>query len=502
MITRRFFIGGAASAFALGPKYIFADAVASNERPQLSFGVISDVHFAMAKGGKEFLSCYTSDVFRSTLTRFRDAGADAVVIAGDIAHSGLASEMAEAARAWFDIFPDDRAPGGGKVERIFVTGNHENGLSRAKRVYPDGKGVWNASALKYEDGPLAADYHKWWDRIWHEEWKNSFVKEVKGYRFAGFNWVVGDCRGKNEKFNPEIADWYAKNSKTIDPNMPFFHIQHPHPKGTVHGDTVWGQDEGLSTAALMAHSNAIAFSGHSHTSITDERSIWQGGFTSIGCGTLRNVSVKMPGCSKLPRGAENASTPRDQPPEIEAGKAMTIPNLFECKQEQFVQVFKDHIRISRREANSGESYGSDVLLPLPSAERRPFDFKMRYAESMAPEFPAGAELRLRRKKGHVRGTAEARNRKVAVWEISIPRADAVRNVRAAAYKIEIHEVDGEKLELEVFDEGFRFPVNSDKAKMSAVCLVDASRIKAKKFSVSVRAISCWGKYSSPITAKV
>ena len=494
MITRRFFIGGAASAFALGPKYIFADAVASNERPQLSFGVISDVHFAMAKGGNSYLSCYTSDVFRSTLTRFRDAGADAVVIAGDIAHSGLGVELAEAMRVWHEIFPGGLGLDGKKVERIWVTGNHENGLSRAKRVFTDEKVI--------RENVLALDYQKWWDRIFHEEWKTSFMKEVRGYKFVGFNWVVGDCRGKNEKFNPEIADWYAKNSKTIAPNMPFFHIQHPHPKGTVHGDTVWGQDEGLSTAALMAHPNAIAFSGHSHTSITDERSIWQGGFTSIGCGTLRNVSVKMPGCSKLPRGAENASTPRDQPPEIEAGKAMTIPNLFECKQEQFVQVFKDHIRISRREANSGESYGSDVLLPLPSAERRPFDFKMRYAESMAPEFPAGAELRLRRKKGHVRGTAAARNRKVAVWEISIPRADAVRNVRAAAYKIEIHEEGGEKLELEVFDEGFRFPVNSDKAKMSAVCLVDASRIKAKKFSVSVRAISCWGKYSAPITAKV
>jgi hypothetical protein len=284
--------------------------------------------------------------------------------------------------------------------------------------------------------------------------------------------------------------------------MPFFHIQHPHPKGTVHGDEVWGQDAGTSTKALMAHPNAIAFSGHSHTSLTDERSIWQGGFTSIGCGTLRNVSIKMPGCSKLPRGAENASTPRDQPPEIEAGKAMTIPNRFECKQEQFVRVFKDHIRISRREANSGESYGEDVVIPLPSAERRPFDFKMRCAESMAPEFPAGASLKLRRKKGRVRGTAEERNRKVKVWEIAIPRADAVRNVRAAAYRIEIVEDGGGKTELEVFDESFRFPSGSAKGKASAVCLVDASRIKAEHFSVSVRALSCWGKCSAPITAEV
>ena len=99
MITRRFFIGGAASLFASGPKRIFADAGAKvSGRPDLVFGVISDVHFALAKGGKSYLSCYTGDVFRKTLSRFRDAGADAVVIAGDIAHSALASEMSEAAR--------------------------------------------------------------------------------------------------------------------------------------------------------------------------------------------------------------------------------------------------------------------------------------------------------------------------------------------------------------------------------------------------------------------
>ena len=503
MITRRFFIGGAFSALALGPKRIFAEAMSEGSgRPDLVFGVISDVHFALAKGGKSYLSCYTGDVFRKTLARFRDAGVDAVVIAGDIAHSGLASEMAEAARVWFEIFPGDRAPDGRKVERIFVTGNHENGIARAKRVYPDGKGIWEPELLRCEDGPLAADYRKWWDRIWHEEWKNSFVKEVKGYRFAGFNWVVGDCRGREEKFNPEIADWYAANGRSFDPSRPFFHIQHPHPKGTVHGNLVWGQDDGISTKALMAHPNAIAFSGHSHTSLTDERSVWQGGFTSIGCGTLRNVSIKVPGCGSLPYSSENDYTPVGQPPEIEAGKAMTVPDLFACKQEQLVRVYGDHIRLSRREANSGESYGDDILLPLPAAERRPFDFKMREAQAMAPEFPAGAKLRIRRKDGRVRGTAEERNRKVKVWEIAIPRADAVRNVRAAAYQVEINGDDGSKLELEVFDESFRFPANGARGKASAVCLVDCARIPAKSFSVCVRAVSCWGRRSASITGKV
>ena len=496
MITRRFFIGGAASCLALGPSRIFASdgAVLPKKRPELQFGVVSDVHIALAKGGKSINKTYETDTFKATLRRFRDAGVDAVVIAGDIAHHGLGPELAAVGRAWYEIFPDDRAPDGRRVERIFVTGNHDNGKGRAKRIFSDKKDI--------QANLLALDYQKWWDEVFHEEWKPSFMKTVKGYSFAGFNWMIGDCRGKEERFNDEIADWYAKNGGSLDPSRPFFHIQHPHPKGTVHGPNVWGQDNGMSTTALMSHPNAVAFSGHSHISVTDERSIWQGGFTSVGCGTLRNVSLAMPGLCAQPCGYENGSTPAKQPPEANASKAMKEPNRFDCRQEQLVRVYDDHIRFTRKEAISAITYGPDLVMPLPAAERRPFDFKMREAKAMAPEFPAGAKLVVRRAKGHVRGTAGAKNRKVSVWEIEIPRPDAVRNVLAGAYEVQFAGDDGSKLEVSILNESQRFPVGSDKGKAAAVCRVDCARIAAKHFTVSVRAVSCWGKRSAPLEAKV
>ena len=180
MMTRRFFIGGAAGCFAMGPGRIFASASEGAANALLTFGVVSDVHIALAKGGNSIAKAYTTETFKATLARFRDAGVDAVVIAGDIAQHGLAPEMAETAKAWYEIFPGDRAPDGRKVERIFVTGNHDNGAGRAKRVYSNAKDI--------KENLLSLDYKKWWDRIWHEEWQNSFMKEVKGYRFAGFNW--------------------------------------------------------------------------------------------------------------------------------------------------------------------------------------------------------------------------------------------------------------------------------------------------------------------------
>lgn len=41
-------------------------------------------------------------------------------------------------------------------------------------------------------------------------------------------------------------------------------------------------------------SGAFAFSGHSHTSLTDERSVWRGAFTSIGTSSLSYVCLDGP----------------------------------------------------------------------------------------------------------------------------------------------------------------------------------------------------------------
>jgi hypothetical protein len=496
MMTRRFFIGGAASCFALGAGRIFAakSPLAAAGKALLTFGVVSDVHIAMERGGKKLNKTYTTETFRDTLTRFRDAGVDAVVIAGDMAHFGVGPELLALGRVWDEIFPGNRAPDGRLVEKVFVTGNHDNGKNRAKKIFTDPKVL--------AENTFSLDPKKWWDLAFHEEWQPIYAKSVKGYSFVGVNWVIGDCRGAEEKFNLAIPDWYAKNGAALDPSRPFFHVQHPHPKGTVHGPTVWGQDNGLSTKALMNYSNAISFSGHSHTSLTDERSIWQGGFTSVGCGTLRNVSLAVPGVGAAPTGHENYKTSDKLPPEVDAQKAMAMTGRFGCRQEQVVRVFGDHVRFSRTESITGQSYGDDLVMPLPAAEKKPFDYKMREAKAMAPEFPAGATLKVSRVKGHLRGTKAKRKEKVDVWEVVIPRPDAVRNVRPATYDLSFVTPDGQKLAVSVLDEGHRFPAESAKGKACAVCRVACSRVPSDHFTVQVRAASCWGRRSAPLELKV
>ena len=85
--------------------------------PLLTFGIVSDPHIGDKAEAPTFLE--------NALRRLAEAGVDAVVCPGDIAHSGLISEMEMFADIWNRVFPDWRGPDGRKVELLLVTGNHD-----------------------------------------------------------------------------------------------------------------------------------------------------------------------------------------------------------------------------------------------------------------------------------------------------------------------------------------------------------------------------------------
>lgn len=492
-VSRRFFIGGL-GAFALGPSRIFAakPGAFTDGKPLLSFGALSDVHFCLAKGGASLKEPYGAETLEKAFAWFRDNGADAVAIAGDMAHSGLAGELKAIADVWFKTFPDDKAPDGRHVERVFVFGNHDwSSPGRAKAVFPD--------VAECRANLLAAAPQKWWREIFHEEWTPFFEKKVKGCPFIGAHWCNGGCNGKKETFTKGMKEFYAARKEPFDPDMPFFHIQHPHPRGTVHGDKVWGQDDGTAPSVLAAHPNAIAFSGHSHTSLTDERAIWQGAFTSVGCASLRNVSQGTPGAVLVAGGLENARTPKGKDYSAQNGiKAMGVTDLMNCRQGQLVRVYADRVVFSRREFVTGAPIGDDLVMPLPSAEKKPFAFGPRAAKAVAPEFPKGSALAVRRTKGKLRD----KGRKGAdIWELTIPAANAVRSARAGVYEVTATGQDGKARVFAMAFAGYRFPLSDPRASAPSTFRVACSRLPAEGLTFSVRAISCWGKKSAPLTAK-
>ena len=491
-LTRRFFIGGLAGSLVGCMPRAFASMPGSFSEgsANLTLGVLSDIHISFAKGGKSYRRGSGPETLIKAFKWFRDNGVDAVVIAGDSADFGLAGELQSVADAWFSVFPDDRVSNGRHVERIFIFGNHEwSSLGRAMRIFPD-----KEKCLKHL---IAADPRKWWRSIFHEDWTPFFEKVVNGYRFECVHWW---SRGRSERYaKGDLRSFYEAKRRLIDPTRPFFHVQHPHPAGTVHGGTVWGQDDGLASEILSSFPNAVAFSGHSHTSLTDDRFIWQGAFTSVGCSSLRNVSLDVPlEGRKYACGMENGKFSDD----IDAFKTMDVPPDSHCRQGQIVRVYDDRMVFSRRDFVADAPLGCDIVMPLPAAEKRPFDFNVRRKESIAPEFPSNAKLHVRRSVARIRGGKKIKSKEVDAWQLSIPAANAIRTARAVVYEIVAYGSNNEHMMFAVTDPAFCFPVEDLRSSASLNFNIACNRMDFEVCRFSVRAVSCWGKSSSPVTAFV
>ena len=278
MNNRRQFIGSL-GAFAALCGCSGAKELLSSVKPRLKFGVMSDIHCQY----RAF-----TDMFERTLVYCRDRGADAVMVAGDMADMGMYEELAFVGDCWRRVFPGNRAPDGRHVEKLFVTGNHD--VNDFKRPWTD-----NPTWLTYYCNDVEemkrhnlctreGGLERSWRECFDEKYEPIWHKRVKGYDFIGANWST--WQGVNG-----VEEYLNRLCPTLDPKRPFFFTQHPHPKGTVYGDEAWCPDDGRSTRALSKFPNAVAFTGHSHSSLSSPRSIWRGAFTSIGTSSLASTSV-------------------------------------------------------------------------------------------------------------------------------------------------------------------------------------------------------------------
>ena len=479
-MTRRFFIGGTAALGAFGGCRLFkTDSVfRAGDKPRLKFGVVSDVHILWGN----------SQVFVHTLEYFRDNGADAVMICGDIADIGLVSDLEAVAAAWEKVFPGNRAPDGRHVEKVFVTGNHDwvghNYGNAVKKKYPDPK--------DFAKNVFQTDPKGNWERIFNEPYSPVFIKDVKGYKFVGANWVQNDCNGRCEKFNPFIGKFYEDHAKEFDPSLPFFHAQHPHPKDTCYGPWAWGRDDGGSTAALKKFANVIAFSGHSHYPLTDERTVWQGDFTSIGTSSL-SYSAATDEQWKAP-GYDNYSNGDD---------VKVMPRLYtgDGKHGMLLSVYDDAIAISRREFVTDQPLGGDWVMPLPAAESKPFAYAERAKRDTAPSFAEGATVTVGRGKGKTRGNSRKKILPVEkdVYTLRFPAALSTDKTRAHEYELMFIGGDGKKAVRRLVAPGFHLPASSKRATEDVKCSLVAEGLPAAPFKVEVRALSSFLKAGAPIT---
>ena len=449
--------------------------------PNLVIGVTSDVH---VKPLQERKGEYFTEFWRKTLELFRDQGADVVVAAGDLCNSSVTDEMQAFADTWFDVFPDDRAPDGRKVERVFVYGNHDISLQRARRVC-------NNDKVEMKRRAIALDRAGCWKRIFREEYSDVYRKTVKGYDFIGAHWE-GGLKGHDDSFCKGLEAFYDKVGPSLDKSKPFFHVQHPHPKGTCHGEYVWGQDDGVSTKVLSRHPNAVSFSGHSHNSLLDERAIWQGEFTSVGTATASHVG---PSAIKagIEYGFENYwAYGKSGKAREEADRAKVMPMMDRTKgrQAQVVRVYDDRIVFSRYDLYDLKPLAEDLVMPLGVAESKPYAFAPRCEAAKHPQFPAEAKVTVSFCKAKRRGNAK----KTKSVSVSVPAANAEPSARGVYYKV-VAECGAQRLVVSVLHDSFRFRAGDERSEMPLECKIALDRLPKGDVTFRVTAYSWWDKPS-------
>ena len=298
----------------------------------------------------------------------------------------------------------------------------------------------------------------------------------------------------------------AKKAKTLDPALPFFYVQHPHLKDTCYGSWAWGHDAGNTTKTLDAWPNAIAFSGHSHYSLTDERSVWQGAFTSVGTSSL--LYTGEPYDEFAPMGYENANATGSKAWLFNAVKTRARIDPSDCRQGMLWSVYDDCIVVKRREFLSGLDVGDDWVLPLPAAEARPFAFAERAKKVRAPEFPANAKLSITAMGVDVRGgkskdgkTIISRDAKPG-WKIVAPAAVPDNNARLFSLEFVAETEDRQKKTKLVLAEGFNHSLSYKKASSSQWCYFRKDELGVGNVRFTVTPINCFGARGKPLSANL
>ena len=465
MLTRREFVGGmiASGSAAAFPHCAFASA-----QPNLRFGVASDIHI----GGKPDAAERAEKVLRW----FASENVDAVLCPGDIAHSGNIRELEAFADVWHKVFRGN----GKQVELMIATGNHDvdawggrwNGFTEEKML---------AERFNYKD-----NLEKTWRRLFNQKWELIWRREVKGYTFIGSQW---------SSLKPPIEGYFKAHAAELRGAKPFFYCQHEHPKGTCHGKYSMGDDCGESVRALSSFPNAVAFTGHSHCAISDERTVWQGAFTSIGAGCLHegaggfnydNVTAYWhPSYRK--KFMCSMADPKSYGGDAKGGGC------------ELVEVFDDYLVVHRQSLDFGRPIGPAWTVPIPARKNGPFDFDLRSAHRTAPQFASDAKISANFcPNGH--GLEGVAHKGEPCIYVSFPRAKTVDGCRVFDYLVEAtaEGMDSPAVR-KLIAAGFAYP--EENADIPGECLFSAAELptgKPIRFVVTPR--ECFGIAGRPLVS--
>ena len=441
------------SAALVGAAYAGVPSLATDLQtlgnPNIVIGILSDIHITGDS---------SVDTFVHTLEYFRTQRVDGVIIAGDMADNGLLAQLHRVADAWFRVFPDNKGLDGKYTEKLFIYGNHD------------------VQASSSEDA-IIKDVAASWKACFLEDYAPIWMKQVNGYYFIGAHWHNNNI--------PGLSEFISGHADELGTEKPFFYIQHPHPLNTCNGPWAWGRDDGNVTKILNRYPNAVAFSGHSHSPLNDDRNFWQDKFTSIGTSSLSYL-YPMPGRENTYQDDWGGQPPTQMANIGGAGR-----------QGMIMRVYDGAIAFERREFVDDQPVADPWVMPWPISLSEPLTFENRKKTAPVPQFPAGTKLTVTQATGKDRYGTE--QQQVTVHFPNLFKKDT--GVRAFDYEV---QVEHEWLDVRFISVTKRvmsprcFMGEGQDAK-EAFCVFGLSELPTLfRYRFVVRPCECFGKKGEPV----
>ncbi|MEA4862762.1 MAG: metallophosphoesterase [Victivallaceae bacterium] len=298
--------------------------------PNLRVGIVSDVQ------GTPAANDYGMENLELAFEQLKDRNIDVLLIGGDLANAGQ-EEVYDNYRAIFSRVFRDRPPW-----TLQVMGNHDFW----KKDTPPETSI---ATFCLGTGQGHADvYHM----------------VINEYDFIAMSPDAGECNGVYSENTKKLMAENLKLAVKRDPHKPIFVITHQHPANTVYGSDAWGNSDIFDM--LKDYPQVIAFSGHSHYPLEDERTIWQGDFTAAGTSSLNYCEME--------KGKVNGSVP---------------PHASDCVQMIYMEIYKNRVEMTRLNVREGKEIKPDEpwVVELPYDKNAPVYSAARAEEREAPEWP-------------------------------------------------------------------------------------------------------------------